>query len=807
MAQSRGQKKQAERMTPMNLKSITLLSFCLCLCFPLVLSAEEVTMTFSEDFSHCNLRFGQQRLIGEAYDVLRMDDLDQTVIVGEPCLPVKVMNVYIPRGKAVSGVRVASVSHHTLSGEYMILPVQQEVPIAAGLVAEPVLPADDIYTLTEPWPSSPVRLETTGNMAGRKIASISIFPVQFVPASRQVIFNDEITIAVDLVDSREESRVPKETENVRNMRNRIVASMIANPADLEQDFSGPATLDPAVAKEYLLICLAAHADEYEVLKDWKTRKGVPAAIETIEDIVATYPGTDDAEQMRNCIIDYYLNQSTMWVAVTLSGTKARYRGCYGRVGGTTDTGIPCDLYFADLDGDWNADGDSYWGETTDGVDMYPDVYVGRLTPSKGTACSTLVHKILTYEGCYAVPTDYQLDMLFMGGLLDEYTDEAMLKNQIDSESVPSRFDPITKLYESSGNLDKPTVMAELNAGYNIINHADHGNINVLEIGTDALYGSDVETLTNGPRYSVFYSTACDPGAFDNVAGCFAKSFVEADSGGGFMVANSRLGWYSSGSPGLGTGDRYDREFFESLFIRDYTHFGVTHADAKVQRIPYSGSNGTNRWTMYSLNLLADPETDIWIDTPIAMVVAHPETIDTDGQTFTVSVMAEGSPLGDARVCLWKEDDIYEVDTTAPNGEAGFAIDPADSGDMLVTVVKEGYLPYLGSTLVSDDASVITTGGAISDGLEMRVMPNPTAGSANIRCSIPKSMIVRSGEVPTVRIFDAAGRLVKTIPVDGETGMVAWDGALADGVSAPPGIYFSKLTYGNAAVTTKFVILR
>ena len=66
----------------MNLKSITLLSFCLCLCFPLVLSAEEVTMTFSEDFNQHNLRFGQQHLIGEAYDVLRMVDLDQTVTMG-----------------------------------------------------------------------------------------------------------------------------------------------------------------------------------------------------------------------------------------------------------------------------------------------------------------------------------------------------------------------------------------------------------------------------------------------------------------------------------------------------------------------------------------------------------------------------------------------------------------------------------------------------------------------------------------------------------------------------------------------------
>ena len=164
-------------------------------------------------------------------------------------------------------------------------------------------------------------------------------------------------------------------------------------------------------------------------------------------------------------------------------------------------------------------------------------------------------------------------------------------------------------------------------------------------------------------------------------------------------------------------------------------------------------------------------------------------------------------MGDARVCLWKEDEIYEVDVTAPNGEADFAIAPADSGEMLVTVVKEGYLPYPGSAMVGDDVSGIIADGEISGRLETRIVPNPAVGSANIRCSIPKGMSVRSGDVPTVRIFDAAGRLVKAIVFDREADMVTWDGKLADGVSAPPGVYFSKLTYGNVAATTKFVLLR
>jgi hypothetical protein len=124
----------------MNRKSIMLLSFCICLCLPLVVTADEVTMTFSRDFPGHRLHSDQQYLMGETYDMLRMEGMDLTVIPGQPALPVEVMNVYVPRGKAISSVRVTSATSHMLSGGYLIMPVQQQVPTSSRRLAEPVLP-------------------------------------------------------------------------------------------------------------------------------------------------------------------------------------------------------------------------------------------------------------------------------------------------------------------------------------------------------------------------------------------------------------------------------------------------------------------------------------------------------------------------------------------------------------------------------------------------------------------------------------------------------------------------------------------
>jgi hypothetical protein len=773
------------------------------------LYAGQSVMTFSFEFSRHTLQAEQRLLAEDTYDLLKMGDLDLTKIPGQPCLPVKAMNVYVPRGSRISRITVESVTGHELPGEYLLLPAQMEIPLSGGFVAQPVLPDQSVYSLAEPYPASPVRMVSSGSIAGRKITAVQIYPVQYIPAERKIVFNEEIRVAVEFEDADTEPAVPRETRNVRNLRNRIVRNMVENPDDLDRDFSENAgLLDPSVATEYLLICIENHMDEYEILKDWKIRKGIPAKIVSMTDVLATYSGRDEQEQIRNCIKDYYLNESTVWVVLTTAAPKAKIRGCYCSVGGTVDTGIPCDLYFADMDGDWNQDGDSYWGETNDNVDLYPDVYAGRLPVNKGIQCTTVVRKILTYEGYYSLPTDYQLEMLFLAEYADASTDGAIAKNMIDNESVPSRFNPITKLYESSGNLNWTSAMNALNSGMGIINHDGHGNAQLVAIGPNVLDTDDMMSLTNHPRYSVFYTLACIPGNFENVFGCFGRGFLESPEGGGFFVGNSRYGWYWPGNPGYGTGERFDREFFESLFIRDNGHLGVVHADAKIQRIPYSGGNGTDRWTQFTCNLFGDPETPVWLDTPVATSATHPVEIAIGNHSFPVTVYGDGSPLEGARVCLWMGDDLYHVEETDASGDAQFTIAPTISDEIKVTATKNGYLPYLGSINVDGELSGVADGRGLAANLMVGVTPNPVTGDAVIRYSLPAAAGI-DAEI-ALKIYDASGRLVRNLPVtesflSGTT--LTWDGRLVSGAVAPSGIYFIKLSHGSRAVTSKFVMIR
>jgi hypothetical protein len=315
-------------------------------------------------------------------------------------------------------------------------------------------------------------------------------------------------------------------------------------------------------------------------------------------------------------------------------------------------------------------------------------------------------------------------------------------------------------------------------------------------------------LTNAPRYSVFYTVACIPGNFENVMGCFARGFLESENGGGFFVGNSRYGWYWPGNPGYGTGELYDREFFESMFVRDITHLGVVHADAKIQRIAYSGSNNTDRWTQFTCNLFGDPETPVWKDTPLDLAASHPDSILVGNHLLGITVTSGGSPVAGARVCLWMGDDIYLVDETAGDGTVQFDFSALEDGEILVTATKNAHLPYLGSIGVGGDLSGVA-GEPLLRAHSLRVSPNPVTGPASIAYDLPGKALAAAEADVSIAVYDASGRLVRRLSsVDGDTGEnIAWDGRLEDGSPIPPGIYFARLTYGREGAVTKFVVLR
>jgi hypothetical protein len=462
--------------------------------------------------------------------------------------------------------------------------------------------------------------------------------------------------------------------------------------------------------EYLIITSAALSSSFEPLRQWKSRKGLPAEIVTVEDIESGYPGSDLQEKVRNCIAAYCDSCGTD--LVLLGGDTQIIPDRKAYVPLSDKPYLPCDLYYADLDGTWNEDGDLYWGEIpADNVDLYSDVYLGRAPVATPAEASAFVDKVLAYEGLFGVPQDYQLDMLFVGEVLwgdpsnpqdPDYTDAGVAKDLIDSLYVPSRFS-IEKLYESQGTLDIGGVLAALSAGKNFINILCHGQYQAIAMAQDYLTYAHVANLENGPRYGLMYAVSCLSGGFDQ-NDCLGEAWVNNPSGGGFFIGNSRYGWNCPAFPGEGPSDLYDRSFFESVFLTGFTKLGKAHADAKHEFAGESRGDLYMRYLMYGLNLLGEPELSLWTELPQAVEVAYPACVELGNQVFEVEVSSGAGPVAGAMVCLLKEGEFYLAGDTGGDGSVSFPITASSEGIILVTVTKPNLLPHAGQAAVVSDGS-------------------------------------------------------------------------------------------------------
>ncbi len=669
--------------------------------------------------------------------------------LGRPALPMRIVNVLLPYGARVASVRATSSRSETVAHAVTVATAAAPTP-PPDAPAPPRLPVSSAATAPvaagSVFPSELARYLGTGTWNGYSIASIAVFPVRM--ENGDLVAYPDIELSVETEAAAPDPGVERAVRMTRQTHARVdaeLASLVVNEGEassypsIKSGGSGGAFAPSAVPSlegspvDYVIVTTAAMSSSFQAFADWKTAKGVPTVVRTVDWILANYRrGTDDAETIRFFLRDAYEKWGVHYVLIAgdTQDVPARYLYSAYYYGGTS---IPSDLYYAALDGNFNADGDARFGEQpADAPDLFPELAVGRLPVSNVQDANSVIDKIMTYEA--APDSAYTNKVIFLAEVLfptpwspgDPITSNgADIAEFVSVAYVQHPSRTITRLYETpssyAGALQETSAASldSLEAGYDICFHVGHGYRFNMHCADGNIAIPEADAMTNATRPCNLFMLNCTAAAFDY--DCFAEHMLRNPNGGAVSVVGA------SNSTFADVSTYYMANYANAVFKQGYTHIGDAFNVSRAGRTLYAvlGDN-VDLWTHYVYCALADPEMPLYTGPAETPVVSAPDSVIAGTNAIPIHVDVGGVPMDSATVCLSKDGEDYAVTTTDASGDAVVPFTTETAGTIRLVVSGKNLIrhetsitvhPATDALLALDDMTVDddSVGGTVGNG--------------------------------------------------------------------------------------------
>ncbi|KQC08498.1 MAG: hypothetical protein APR54_04605 [Candidatus Cloacimonas sp. SDB] len=603
-----------------------------------------------------NYNFDRPEIVNEGkYTYFIIDGCLNLAEEGEPIMPYYGVTLLLPQGEEVDQIEILSTESYYLDQEITIKPAAKPFPISQPV--DPfykVKPDERIYNSSEIYPAAIISNTSTHFLSGHSLLSFTICPVKFDPAAKRTELIENIELNIHTRNSskaREAERFLKTNYLIADRLSRIVQ----NP-EMISTYSYPQR-NRDMEYDMLLISNNELLPQFSDYVQFKQSTGYSVATISTEEIYASYAGIDEAEMVRNCIIDYYDNYNIDYVilggdtdAQSINNMVVPHRGFHV----DDDPSLPSDMYFSNLDGNWNTDGDNSWGEANE-MDLYAEVGIGRICVDTIDEVINATHKLQMYQD-QPVIEDIEKSLMVGEELNDnpwtfggDYKDQIVTGSSANgyvTEGLSSNF-AVSTLYERDGNWTSYDLYSQFNStGINLLNHLGHSNPTYnMKITNNDLTTTNFTNDGIDRGYVIGYSQGCYNGSFDNwhfsgyyTEDCFAEKFSALETGEVACIANSRYGWYQPGGTNSSS-QYYDRQFFHAIFGENYTMIGDANRMSKEINVSIMQNNSNYRWVAYQTNLFGDPTMDIWTQQPEDMFASFPASVPIGSDQIMIIVDA------------------------------------------------------------------------------------------------------------------------------------------------------------------------
>lgn len=554
------------------------------------------------------------------WDVLSVEGGIPAFANGYPNLPAVSRCYVIPQGTTVTDVEVRHIS--TVSLGHGFLPDPVMVMLLDGDAPELSDYTDASFEdLGYSFPASFIVGFKTGTKTGFRLGSYSFVPFVYHENSGELLLITSADISL-IYESDPDAPVYSLSEGQVELAKRGLATFIDNPEMLDSRAPSqrPETDDDV---EVLIVGYNQHSEQLEDLVSFHNTLGYNAESVTIQWIVANVEGYDAPEKIRNHIKSFYENQGLLFAVIAGDNGSSNRLSMLCAPHRVPPMNTTADLYFSDLDGNWDADGDNKYGECNDEVDYYSDIYVGRY-PVKLTedeVLDVMIDNVTEYHFS-PVSGEWQKRALLIGGWFNYEEPEAEWAFGSKYCDTVSTFFPVDwsfdSLCEDSTGYHPDNQMEYFNQGTAFVAVFSVGN--VFDCFWDYTYSpifsvSTIPEMNNQNNLPWMILPICTYSGYLGVES-FSEAVVGHEGGGALLVTVPSSSAFT-GSSEPGPNGWIGIYFSHLLFEEELVTSGVTHGISKDMLWANWNSFYIPRkaeWALQSINLYGDP-CAVFIDAP------------------------------------------------------------------------------------------------------------------------------------------------------------------------------------------------
>ena len=660
------------------------------------------------------------------YSKIEYGHLFSTENWGHPSIPTVIKSYAVPIDAYDIHIDVSVNNKEEIEGKHLLYPIQPPKLSSTYSETDFVSPDSSIYNSLKQYPIVNAEIISDERVMGGRIVKVAYYPIVYIPI-KQKLFIQQVSVSLSYESNNPcYFSYPNISENRKQIALSFIYNLVENPevlveqADKEKNIllSGESDLLlNKIVPDYVIITTNELKSAFQKLADWKTQKGVPTIIKTVEDIEQEYYGTDLINKIANYIEDIgkRWNHNALYILLGGDAELVPTR-CVESVSSSCQELVATDADYVDNTAQYNAYHQTFRSRTID-----RNAFLGRIPVKNIVQAEIFIERILKYEQAnWNIDYSYLNNSLMMSAYMEPNNTDGYMA-ELDSfrtKNLPSyvnywylfdhfeckKNDHEKEVYDTryGSELNTTNFLSILENGSpqgypHFILHKDHSNTQVFGIAAEnkggLLESKDIFSLPELPYYNIIVSNSCEAANF--ASDCVAEDFLQKNTIAFF--GNTDVG-YRNEYPIFDTflSSLYSKELkpIPQQFSAGYIHLQML-------------TNGVNT-TFHRFHLLGDPEMPIWTDTPKTLYVSITPTQITTGKS-DVTIQVHNLPKGEmALVCLTDLKDTYITKMISDTLAHVLHVTPTFSNRFAVTITAHNFRPFIKNiSAVTDNDNLLS----------------------------------------------------------------------------------------------------